>query len=138
MMTRALWTCAALPALALLGCNTTSPPKPDAVNGKVTPQMRSGSTELRTYQIEDWVAPDDRTLVVNSVDRSLFEGRFKTRCTGLRLVNTLAFIVSEPPQIASYVGIVLPDGTRCVFASFTRLLAPPARSKDAAQDEGTL
>ena len=43
-----------------------------ATAGKVTPQMRSGSNELRTYQLLDWIAPDDRTLIVNSVDRSLY------------------------------------------------------------------
>ncbi len=128
MSIRALWTLAGLAALALSGCAADAA-KPDAATGKVTQQMRSGSTELRTYQIEDWVAPDDRTLIVNTVDRSLFEGRFKGRCAGLRLVNTVAFIVSEPPRVASYAGVVLPDGT------FRRILAPPERPKQAASDE---
>jgi hypothetical protein len=97
--------------------------------------MRSGSTELRTYQLVDWIAPDDRTLIVNSVDRSLFRARFKHQCTGLRLVDTIAFIVQTPPQVEKYQGVVLPNGTRCAFTSVTRLETAPARSKDGAATE---
>src|SRR6266571_2441273 len=79
-----------LPA-ALAAC-AANRPQVAATPGKVTPQMRPGSTELRTYQLVDWIAPDDRTLIVNSVDRSLFRARFKRKCTGLRQVDTIAFI----------------------------------------------
>src|SRR5690242_3142220 len=80
-----------LPAL-LVACATPHP-KSGGTDSKVTPQMRSGSSELRTYQLVDWIAPDDRTLIVNSVDRSLYRAQFKRQCTGLRLVDTIAFIV---------------------------------------------
>jgi hypothetical protein len=86
--------------------------------------MRSGSTELRAYQIADWIAPDDRTLILNAMDRSLYEGRFRGRCTGLRLVDTIAFIIPGPQQADRYSGVVLPDGRRCTFKSFTRLATP--------------
>ena len=123
-----------LPA-ALAACAANHPQVP-ATAGKVTPQMRSGSPELRTYQLADWIAPDDRTLIVNSVDRSLFRARFKHQCTGLRLVDTIAFIVETPPQVEKYQGVVLPNGTRCAFTSVPRLeTAAPARSKDGAATE---
>src|SRR5215468_5110837 len=109
-----------LPALLVAAC-TTNHPKPAVTATKVTPQLRSGSSELRAYQLLDWIAPDDRTLIVNSVDRSLFKAQFRRQCTGLRLVDTIAFIVPTPPQVENYEGVVLPDGTRCVFASLTRL-----------------
>jgi hypothetical protein len=119
-----------LPAL-LVAC-ATDHPKSAASATKVTPQLRSGSTELRAYQLLDWIAPDDRTLIVNSVDRSLFKAQFRHQCNGMRLVDTLAFIVPTPPQVEKYEGVVLPDGTRCVFTSITRLqTAPPSHSKDA-------
>ena len=108
-----------LPAL-LAGCGT-HPPKAAAAATKVTPQLRAGSSELRTYQLLDWVAPDDRTLLVNSIDRSLFKAQFRRQCSGLRLVDTIAFIVPTPLQVEKYEGVVLPDGTRCVFTSITRL-----------------
>jgi Family of unknown function (DUF6491) len=121
-------------AAALVACATHHPKEP-ATTGKVTPQMRSGSNELRTYQMVDWIAPDDRTLIVNSVDRSLFRARFKGQCEGLRLVDTIAFIVQTPPQIEKYEGVVLPDGKRCVFTSITRLdtsSASSAHDKDGS------
>src|SRR3954462_3624598 len=120
MKTRTLWTLGWLLPALLVACATNHSKEP-ATAGKVTPQMRSGSNELRTYQLLEWIAPDDRNLIVNAVDRSLYRARFKRQCTGLRSVDTIAFIVQTPPQVDKYEGVVLPDGTRCVFMSMTRL-----------------
>jgi hypothetical protein len=124
-MTRTSWILGWLAPLALGAC-ATHQPKPQESVGKVSPQMRSGSTELRAYQIVEWIAPDDRTLILNAMDRSLYEGRFRGQCTGLRLVDTIAFIVPGPQEADRYSGVVLPDGRRCTFKSFTRLATPPA------------
>jgi hypothetical protein len=122
-MTRTSWILGWWVPLALGACVTQQPKPQDSV-GKVSPQMRSGSTELRAYQIADWIAPDDRTLILNAMDRSLYEGRFRGQCTGLRLVDTIAFIIPGPQQADRYSGVVLPDGRRCTFKSFTRLTTP--------------
>jgi hypothetical protein len=129
MKTRILRMLGWLAALTLAACaaNHSKPAPP----GKVTPQLRSGTNALRAYQVEDWIAPDDHTLVMNAMDRSLYEARFKGTCTGLRLVDTIAFIVPGSLQIETYVGIVLPDGRQCLFKSLTRLAAPPSHDKDA-------
>jgi hypothetical protein len=97
--------------------------------------MRSGSTELRTYQALDWIAPDDRTLLVNSMDRSLYRARFRGQCAGLRLVDTIAFIVPTPPLVEKYEGVVLPDGTRCAFTSITRIETVPPHGKEGGATE---
>jgi len=134
MKTRSVWMLGWLVPLALGAC-AANRPKP-ATAGKPTPQMRSGSQEARTtYQVGGWIAPDDRTLIVNAADRSLYQGHFKGRCTGLRLVDTIAFIVQTPPQLEKYEGIVLPDGTRCVFTSFTRLLTATEPASDSVPTE---
>jgi uncharacterized protein DUF6491 len=122
------WTLGWLASLALVAC-ATEHPKP-APAGTVTAQMRSGSAELRAYQLVDWIAPDDRNLIVNAVDRSLYRARFKGACAGLRHVDTIAFIVQTPPQIEKYQGVVLPDGRHCVFNSITRLDTAAAGPKD--------
>jgi len=134
MKTPRKWQLGWLAPAALVAC-AANHPQVAATAGKVTPQMRPGSTELRTYQLLDWIAPDDRTLIVNSVDRSLFRARFKRQCTGMRLVDTIAFIVQTPPQVEKYQGVVLPNGTRCEFTSVTKLETAPARSKDGAATE---
>jgi Family of unknown function (DUF6491) len=135
MKTRTLWMLGWLTPLALVACAASGHPKADAATGKVTPQLRSGSNELRTYLIEGWIAPDDHTLILNATDRTLFEGRFKSPCTGLRLVNTIAFIVQTPPQVDKYEGIVLPDGKRCAFTSLTRVETATAPGKDSPATE---
>jgi len=130
MKTRTLRMLGWLAPLALAACAAhESKPAAAVTAGKVTPQMRSGSAELRTYQVDDWIAPDDRTLLVNAADRSLFRASFRGRCAGLRLVDTIAFIVQTPPQVDKYEGIVLPNGTRCTFTTFTRLVTAPAERK---------
>lgn len=121
-----------LPALLVACATNHSPPAPA---GTVTPQLRAGSTELRTYQLIDWVAPDDRTLLVNSTDRSLFKVGFRRQCTGLRLVDTIAFIVPTPLQVEKYEGVVLPDGTRCAFTSVTRIDTTPPHAKDGTTSD---
>ena len=134
MKTRTLWTLGWLAPATLVAC-ATNHPKVAATAGKVTPQMRSGSNELRTYQLVEWIAPDDRTLIVNGVDRSLYRARFKGQCTGMRMVDTIAFIVQTPPQVEKYEGVVLPDGTRCAFTSITRLETGPVPGKDGPATE---
>jgi hypothetical protein len=101
--------------------------------GKITPQLRSGSNELRSFSVDTWIAPDDHTLILDAVDRSLFAGRFKSACTGLRLVNTIAFIVPTPPQVDKYQGVVLPDGKHCSFTSLIRVdtSLPPVKDGTA-------
>lgn len=123
-------------AVLLVACATGHSSSP-LMAGTVTPQMRSGSTELRTYQLVDWIAPDDRTLILNSVDRSLYRVQFKGQCTGLRLVDTVAFVVPTPPQVDKYTGVVLPDGKRCAFTSITRLETAPQHVKDGGASGNT-
>jgi hypothetical protein len=134
MNTRTLWTLGWLIPATLVAC-ATNHPNVTATAGKVTPQMRSGSNELRAYQLVEWIAPDDRTLIVNAVDRSLYRARFKAQCTGLRMVDTIAFIVQTPLQVEKYEGVVLPDGTRCAFTSITRLETGPVPGKDSPATE---
>ncbi len=136
MKTRIVWTLGWLVPAVLVAC-ATKHPEAAATAGKVTPQMRSASSELRSYQALDWIAPDDRTLIVSSLDRSLFRARFKGQCTGLRLADTIAFIVQTPPRVEKYEGVVLPDGKRCAFSSITRLetAPPPTHSPDSPATE---
>ena len=134
MKTRTLWMLGWWLPAVLVAC-ATNQPKGAATAGKVTPQMRSGSNEMRSYQLLEWIAPDDHNLIVNAVDRSLYRARFKRQCTGLRSVDTIAFIVQTPPQVDKYEGVVLPDGTRCVFTSIARLDTGPAPVKGAPATE---
>ena len=59
MKTRTPWILGWLLPAVLVAC-ATDHPKSAATAGKVTPQMRSGSNELRNYQLLEWIAPDDR------------------------------------------------------------------------------
>src|SRR5579872_2427073 len=118
-------TLAWLAPLVLAACAGHSV-KPSA-GTSVSPQLRSSGSELRTYQILNWVAPDDRTLLLTALNHSLFQARFRRRCPGLQLADTIAFSVPSPPQVEKYSGIVLPDGTVCAFAALTPLVSTPPK-----------
>lgn len=107
-------------ALALVACAT----RPEAPDEEVTPQMAAESAELQTYRIRNWSAPDNRTLIVESVDGRRYEARFMTDCLGLRLTETIGFVTRGTSQLDQFSGIVLPDGTRCTFRSFTQISTP--------------
>ena len=107
----------------LAGCASKGSQQ-EPLEGTVTAQMRSGSVALRAYHIQDWTAPDDRTLILDAQDRSLYEARFKDRCNGLRLVDTVAFVIRGSPEMDHFAGVVLPDGTRCAFSTLKRIEVP--------------
>ena len=72
MKTRTLWMLGWLLPAVLVACATNQSKAP-ATAGKVTPQMRSGSNELRTYQLLEWIAPDDHNLI-KEVQMLTFDG----------------------------------------------------------------
>jgi len=122
----ALMTAATVGSLA---CCAAQPSPGAPLEGTVTAQMRSGSVALRAYRIQEWTAPDDRTLILNAEDHSLYEAHFKGRCTGLRLVDTVALVIRGSPEIDHYAGVVLPNGTRCAFSTLKRLEVPPTNGQ---------
>ena len=131
MTNRSSWMLAAGAALALAACATTR--ESETAGGAtargseaegVTEQLSHNSSELQTYRIRDWSAPNNRTLIVESVDGRRYEARFMTDCLGLQFTETIGFITRGLNELDKFSGIVLPDGTRCTFRSFTEIPTP--------------
>lgn len=143
---------AALAALLLAACASepsstaeTSPPpaEPAAASatdaaagssgGLVTELMRRDDARLQTYRIDTWSAPDDRTLIVESIDGTLYRAQMMGSCMGLRFTDTLGFVTRGTNALDDFSGIVLPDGTRCTFQSFERV-SPGSRAAEGAAE----
>jgi hypothetical protein len=118
----------ALAALALAGCATSAQ---DPESSELTPQMGRDSAELQSYRIRNWSAPDDKTLIVESVDGTKYKAELLGTCFGLNFANRLAFQNRGGfNQIDRFSGVVLPDGTRCSFSSFEEIITPATSAKD--------
>jgi Family of unknown function (DUF6491) len=119
--------------LSVAGCATTQSTA-EKPAGETTPLMSRDDANLQTYRIDDWSAPDNRTLIVKSVDGSQYRAQFMSECLGLRFTNSIGFETRGLNQLDQFSGIVLPDGTRCHFQSFTRIGFP---DKSAEVESGT-
>jgi hypothetical protein len=132
---------AALTALALSACATNRDDATDsraandaAASGEATPMMAKNDAELQTYRIRDWSAPNDKTLLVKSLDGSTYRAEFMGPCTGLRFSNTIGFVTRGMNELDKYAGIVLSDGTRCTFRTFQKLAFEPPRNAEAGKE----
>ena len=123
----------ALIALALAGCAASTP---ESETSDVTPQMARDSAELQTYRIRTWSAPDDRTLIVESIDGTKYKAELLGTCFGLKFTTRLGFVNRGGiNQIDRFAGIVLPDGTRCSFRSFDEIVTPATSAREAEREE---
>lgn len=115
-------------ALTLGGCAST---QPEGEPSDITPQMAPDSAELMTYRIRSWSAPDDRTLIVEALDGTRYKAELLATCFGLSYATRLGFVNRGINQIDRFAGVVLPDGTRCSFRSFNKIVTPETSARDA-------
>src|SRR5690606_28781378 len=90
----------ALSACATGAGNETGSPE-------LTPHMARDSAELQGYRIRNWSAPDDRTLIVESLDGTRYEAKMLGTCLGLKFATRLAFINRGSNRIDRFSGVVL-------------------------------
>lgn len=137
MRTHGALILATLALTAVSGCAMTrSTDDAGAADGAdTTPMMTRADTRLQSYRIHDWSAPNERTLIVESITGERYRADLMNNCIGLRFTNSLAFVTGGTNQLDRYSGIVLPDGTRCMFRSFTRIADSERRSAEAEPKE---
>jgi hypothetical protein len=122
-----------LAALALAGCAASTTESESA--SELTPQMAADSVQLQTYRIRNWSAPNDQTLIVESVDGTKYRAELLGNCLGLNFTTRLAFVNRGGfNQIDRFSGVVLPDGTRCSFRSFNEIVTPATSARDAERE----
>jgi hypothetical protein len=117
-------------ALVAAGC-ATNRASPDAQDAEATALMKQEDANLQTYRIENWSAPDSRSLIVESTDGTRYRAQFMTDCIGLTFASSIGFDTRGLNRLDRYAGIVLPDGTRCPFESFTKIGFAEKKSAEA-------
>ncbi len=127
MNTRTLWTLGWLAPAVLVAC-ATNHPKVAAAAGKVNaPDEVRGATSCARINWWSGLLRMTAPSLVNSVDRSLYQARFKGQCNGLRLVDTIAFIVQTAAAGRQVRRGRTPGwDTLCIHVNYaTRDRAPP-------------
>jgi hypothetical protein len=120
MASRSLWVLTSVFAVALGACAANRDrSSPDAMAS-----ISQGSAELMTSRVRNWSAPNDDTLMIEAVDGRHYQARLFGPCPGLTFANRLAYVTRGMNQLDRFATVVLPDGTRCPFQSFTRISSP--------------
>ncbi|HEV7716677.1 MAG TPA: DUF6491 family protein [Steroidobacteraceae bacterium] len=101
------------------------------------PQSLPDSAELPGYRIRNWSALNDHTLIVEASDGTRYKAETMGPCLGLGFSNRVGFYNRGGfQQIDRFSSLVLPDGTRCSFQSFNRVVAPESSALDSFERLG--
>src|SRR5687767_12761271 len=97
------WVCAISVVLLAAGCatKTTTQKTQDAE----TTSLTGKAATLQTSRIENWSAPNSRTLLVEATDGSRYRAQFLTDCIGLPFVTSIGFETRGLNQLDQYSDI---------------------------------
>jgi hypothetical protein len=120
--------------LAVAGCASKGAPRYEQANLETEP----GEAELMSYRIRSWSAPNDHTVIFESQDGTRYRAETLGPCFGLDFANRLGFANRGGfQQIDRFSSVVLPDGTRCSFQSFNKVVSPATQALDSFERLGS-
>lgn len=128
MRSHSLWVLGTFAGLALAGCAThgTSQRYEQA-----SLQTSPADAELLSYRIRNWSAVNDHTLLLESMDGTQYRAEMLGPCFGLNSAPRLGFSNRGGfQQIDRFSSVVLPDGSRCSFQNFNRVVSPATQALD--------
>ncbi len=79
---------------------------------------------LNIHQIGNWYAPNDNQLIIEDHKKQRYRVDFFHPCHGLVAAETLAFISKGGRLLDRFSAVVLPDGSRCSFATLSQVITP--------------
>jgi hypothetical protein len=103
--------------------------------------------ELMSNRIRNWTAISDHELVLESMDGTRYRAETLGPCFGMTGAARLGFENRGGfQQIDRFSSVVMPDGQRCSFQNFNRVVSPASQALDnfeklgsgAPHDTGTL
>jgi len=84
--------------------------------------MASESMELQLgiHQVSSWHAPSDSQLIIKDHHHNQYHALLKPPCIGLENAKSIAFINNGTNTLNQSSAVILPNGKRCPFKSFSR------------------
>ena len=134
MRSHSLWVLGTFAALALAGCATHGTTQRYE---QASLQTSAAKAELLSYRIRNWNAIDDHTLMIESMDGQQYRAETLGPCFGLNSAPRVGFSNrSGFQQIDRFSSVVLPDGSRCSFQNFNRVVSPASQALDSFERLG--
>jgi Family of unknown function (DUF6491) len=133
MRSHSLWVLGTFAGLALAGCATPGKSRYEQADLQTAP----GDAELMSYRVRNWSAPNDHTVLFESSDGTQYRAETVGPCFGLDYASRVGFANRGGfRQIDRFTSVVLPDGTRCAFQSFNKVVSPATRALDSFEKLG--
>jgi hypothetical protein len=137
MRTHSLWVPALLTGLAVAGCTANDSRHADARYEQAKVETLSGDADLMSYRVKDFSAPNDHTLIIEGADGTHYRAETLGPCFGLGTAARLSFENRGGfQQIDRFSRVVLPDGTRCSFQNFSKIVSPETKALDSFERLG--
>ena len=134
MRSHSLGVLGAFAALALAGCATHGTTQRYE---QASLQTSPADAELLSYRIRNWNAIDDHTLMIESMDGHQYRAETLGPCFGLNTAPRVGFSNrGDFQQIDRFSSVVLPDGSRCSFQNFNRVVSPASQALDSFERLG--
>ena len=129
-----LYLLGACAGLALAGCASNAG---NHRQYEKSTDVAQGDAELMSYRIRTWSVPNDHTVVFESMDGTRYRAETLGPCNGLDFAPKLGFQNRNGfRQVDRFTSVVLPDGTRCSFQNFSKLVSPATKALDSFEKLG--
>jgi hypothetical protein len=137
MRSHSLWVSGIVAGLALAGCATHRPASESRYDDASVISKPRLDAELMSYRIRNWSAPNDHTLILEGADGQQYRAETLGPCFGLAYANRVGFANRGGFQaIDRFSSVVLPDGTRCAFQNFSKVVSPATQALDSFERLG--
>jgi len=134
MRSHSLWVLGTFACLALAGCATHGTTQRYE---QASLQTGAADAELLSYRIRNWSALNDHALLIESMDGTQYRAETLGPCFGLNSAPRLGFSNRGGfQQIDRFSSVVLPDGSRCSFQNFNRVVSPASQALDSFERLG--
>ena len=137
MRSHSLGVSALLAGLTLAGCATHEPASESRYDDASVITKAAVDAELMSYRIRNWNAVDDHTLILEGADGQQYRAETLGPCFGLNNAARLGFANRGGFQtVDRFSSVVLPDGTRCAFQNFSKVVSPASQALDSFERLG--
>ncbi len=142
MRTHSLWVLGPIAGLALAACTTPGTSRYE----QASYATGGADAQLMSHRIRNWSAPNDHTLIFEAVDGTRYKAETVGPCFGLDFAQRIGFSShghtdfsssSSFEQVDRFSSVVLPDGTRCPFQNFGKVVSPATQALDSFEKLST-
>jgi hypothetical protein len=135
MRSHSLWVLGTFAGLVLAGCATHGNTQRYE---QASLQTSPVDAELMSYRIRNWTAISDHELVLESMDGTRYRAETLGPCFGMNSAARLGFENRGGfQQVDRFSSVVLPDGQRCAFQNFNRVVSPASQALDSFEKLGS-